>query len=40
MRDVAVISFAQTDHQRAVDDRNEVEMLMPVHRRGARATST
>ena len=30
MRDVAVISFAQSDHKRAVDDRNEVEMLMPV----------
>lgn len=30
MRDVAVISFAQSDHSRAVTDRNEVEMLMPV----------
>jgi len=30
MRDVAVISFAQSDHRRAVTDRNEVEMLMPV----------
>ncbi len=30
MRDVAVISFAQSDHRRAVDDRNEVEMLMPI----------
>jgi acetyl-CoA acetyltransferase len=30
MRDIAVISFAQSDHRRAVDDRNEVEMLMPV----------
>jgi acetyl-CoA acetyltransferase len=30
MRDVAVISFAQTVHQRAVPDRNEVEMVMPV----------
>jgi acetyl-CoA acetyltransferase len=30
MRDVAVISFAQSDHQRSVDDLNEVEMLMPV----------
>ncbi len=30
MRDVAIISFAQTEHRRAVDDQNEVEMLMPV----------
>jgi acetyl-CoA acetyltransferase len=30
MREVAIISFAQTDQQRRVDDRNEVEMLMPV----------
>jgi acetyl-CoA acetyltransferase len=30
MRDVAVVSSAQTKHQRRVDDRNEVEMLMPV----------
>ena len=30
MRDVAIISFAQTQHQRRVDDLNEVEMLMPV----------
>jgi acetyl-CoA acetyltransferase len=30
MRDVAIVSFAQTEHQRAVLDRNEVEMLMPV----------
>jgi acetyl-CoA acetyltransferase len=29
-RDVAVIAFAQTPHQRRVQDRNEVEMLMPV----------
>ncbi|MBI2705985.1 MAG: thiolase domain-containing protein [Actinobacteria bacterium] len=30
MRDVAIISFAQTKHQRAVSDINEVEMLMPI----------
>lgn len=30
MRDVAVIAFAQSEHRRRVDDRNEVEMLMPV----------
>ena len=30
MRDVAIISFAQTDHVRAVTNGNEVEMLMPV----------
>jgi acetyl-CoA acetyltransferase len=30
MRDVAIISFAQSDHVRAVNDANEVEMLMPV----------
>ena len=30
MRDVAVVSSAQTRHERRVDDRNEVEMLMPV----------
>jgi acetyl-CoA acetyltransferase len=30
MRDVAIISFAQTKHERAVTDRNEVEMLMPI----------
>jgi acetyl-CoA acetyltransferase len=30
MRDVAVISFAQSVHVRAEQDRNEVEMLMPV----------
>jgi acetyl-CoA acetyltransferase len=29
-RDVAVVSTAQTPHRRRVDDRNEVEMLMPV----------
>jgi acetyl-CoA acetyltransferase len=33
MRDVAVVSFAQSEpHQRAVERRNEVEMLMPVTR--------
>lgn len=32
MRDVAVVGFAQTHHQRRVEDRNEVEMLMPVTR--------
>ncbi|MCX7620729.1 MAG: thiolase domain-containing protein [Acidimicrobiales bacterium] len=30
MRDVAIISFAQTQHRRAVRELNEVEMLMPV----------
>jgi acetyl-CoA acetyltransferase len=30
MRDVAVVSFAQTQHQRAVTDGNEVEMMMPI----------
>jgi acetyl-CoA acetyltransferase len=29
-RDIAIISFAQSDHTRAVTDANEVEMLMPV----------
>ena len=29
-RDIAIISFAQSDHTRAVTDVNEVEMLMPV----------
>jgi acetyl-CoA acetyltransferase len=32
MRDVAVVSFAQTAHARRDDDHNEVEMLMPVLR--------
>ena len=30
MRDVAVVSTAQTPHARRVEDRNDVEMLMPV----------
>src|SRR5581483_4107984 len=30
MRDVAIISFAQSTHVRAVTNANEVEMLMPV----------
>ena len=30
MRDVAVVSFAQTHHAREVSDINEVEMLMPL----------
>ncbi|WP_334143376.1 thiolase domain-containing protein [Rhabdothermincola sp.] len=30
MRDVAIISFAQTAHQRAVSHINETEMLMPL----------
>jgi acetyl-CoA acetyltransferase len=30
MRDVAVIAFSQTKHARAVEDFNEVEMLMPI----------
>src|SRR5688500_10055858 len=29
-RDIAVVSFAQSDHVRAEQQRNEVEMLMPV----------
>lgn len=32
MRDVAIVSFAQSKHSRRVDDLNEVEMLMPVTR--------
>lgn len=32
MRDVAIVSFAQTKHVRAETDHNEVEMLMPVVR--------
>ena len=32
MRDVAIVSFTQSQHQRAVRDLNEVEMLMPVTR--------
>ncbi len=32
MRDVAVVSFAQSHHTRAVEHLNEVEMLMPVTR--------
>jgi acetyl-CoA acetyltransferase len=30
MRDVAIVGTAQSKHLRRVDDRNEVEMLMPV----------
>jgi acetyl-CoA acetyltransferase len=30
MRDVAIVSFAQTEHVRAVEGYNEVEMLMPI----------
>jgi acetyl-CoA acetyltransferase len=30
MRDVAVVAFAQSDHVRQVEGRNEVEMVMPV----------
>ena len=30
MRDVAVVAFAQSDHVRRVESRNEVEMVMPV----------
>jgi acetyl-CoA acetyltransferase len=30
MRDVAIISFAQTHHQRQISDINEVEMLLPL----------
>ena len=29
-RDVAVVAFAQSDHVRQVESRNEVEMVMPV----------
>lgn len=32
MRDIAIVSFAQSEHRRAVEDLNEVEMLMPVTR--------
>ena len=42
MRDVAVVSFAQTPYVRRERRRNEVEMLMPViagGRQGARASS-
>ena len=30
MRDVAIVGTAQSVHARRIDDRNEVEMLMPV----------
>src|SRR5688500_11120038 len=30
MRDIAIVSFAQSHHVRAEERRNEVEMLMPV----------
>jgi hypothetical protein len=30
MRDVAIISFVQGKNERSIDDRNEVEMLMPI----------
>jgi acetyl-CoA acetyltransferase len=30
MRDIAIIGFGQTKHERSVPDANEVEMLMPV----------
>jgi acetyl-CoA acetyltransferase len=30
MRDVAIVSFAQTPYQRRVRDRSEVEMLLPI----------
>src|SRR3954452_1477140 len=30
MRDIAIISFAQGKNERSIDDRNEVEMLMPI----------
>ena len=29
-RDVAIVSFAQTEHRRAVRERNEVELIQPV----------
>ncbi|MGK2929527.1 MAG: thiolase domain-containing protein [Acidimicrobiales bacterium] len=30
MRDVAIVAFAQSDQERRIDDRNEVELLSPV----------
>jgi acetyl-CoA acetyltransferase len=30
MRDVAIVSVAQSDHRRAVPERNEVEMVQPI----------
>ncbi|MFI6858564.1 thiolase domain-containing protein [Streptomyces sp. NPDC050421] len=38
MRDVAIVAFAQTDHQRRTDELSEVEMLMPVLHRVLDAT--
>lgn len=32
MKDVAIVSFAQSDHQRRLAERNEVEMIQPVIR--------
>lgn len=32
MRDVAIVSFVQTEHQRKLDGRNEIEMMMPIIR--------
>jgi len=32
MRDVAIVSMEQTKHERKVDGRNEIEMMMPVIR--------
>lgn len=32
-REVAIVSFAQTDHRRAVPEHNEVELIQPVIRR-------
>jgi acetyl-CoA acetyltransferase len=32
MRDVAVVSFEQTEHARRVESKNEIEMMMPVIR--------
>ena len=29
-RDVAIVAFAQSDHQRAIEERNEVELIQPV----------
>ncbi|THA71526.1 lipid-transfer protein [Streptomyces sp. A0958] len=38
MRDVAIVAFAQSDHQRRTDELSEVEMLMPVLHRVLDAT--
>ena len=30
MRDVAVVAFAQSKHERRIETQNEIEMMMPV----------